>query len=932
MPSEVKVLDSGEVLRARMLDSQSITNREALKDKIHDIHNYMRNNGAGYGMNALKVFNVLYGLKKIEEHKLLDKVNLKRPECDFSYLLNLANQNQVEDIPAVIFGQVLPSIFGSDIASFLFYRIPQNIKGDVFVHLIKEIDKITHIEKTCNVLLSGKIYEYFIGRDQNAISELGAYFTDRHIVDYIFKKLHELDLLAHNNGEIPTMIDMFGGSGGFTTGYINFMNEQYPGEVDWKTQIKKVFHFDMNEDVIKSAALEFFCLTGVIPDMNKLKYKNSFADEFIKENSNKSETYELVITNPPYGGDTIKKSDAQIKREKIKEFIKTQMKNVKDKEKIKKLEEQLKEIEGQEKVEKKETEKKKVCLASCSKRINKFAKKYELKGNDKESCSLMLMMDLLKEDGVCVGVLKEGVFFNRIYKDLRKCLIENFNVLEVISVPQDQFENTSTKTSIIIFTNSEEKTTEIKFKELVVERYEEDAFEEIDDKVYLTENKGDIKDVYDQMVSTASKDELLENTICSLNGKDYKKKELKPGKGYELVKIGNICKCLPTTKHYTNIGGKNGKYRFYNSSQEQTLFVDFCEVNEQSIILGQGGSFSIHFDKKFTPSKHVCVIQSINNDIIQLQYIYYIIPILQTLFVSNGSVMSWLNKNNIKEFDIPIPKSKEKIKEWVDKISKPYEYKMAKEAELRELEKQVQDKIQEIVENEECEEVELGYISDINMGATPSTKNSKNWENGKHKWVSIADMNNTVIYDTKKKLTDTGIKNMKLIPKNSILMSFKLTIGKVSLAGCDLYCNEAIVYINSKVKNIPQMFLLYLLKVCDIQKYARGTIGIGNLNKEILTNLKLKIPKNQKLINKLDKLFAKIEVLHEEIKQSDTLYKRYIEELGNEAILSENNTSQSNAKTTIVSKEEDTQSNDEEETKEIKVKTKSKSKKKVIEA
>ena len=55
---------------------------------------------------------------------------------------------------------------------------------------IKEINKITLIEKTCNVLLSGKIYEYFIGRDESAISELGAYFTDRHIVDYILQKLN----------------------------------------------------------------------------------------------------------------------------------------------------------------------------------------------------------------------------------------------------------------------------------------------------------------------------------------------------------------------------------------------------------------------------------------------------------------------------------------------------------------------------------------------------------------------------------------------------------------------------------------------------------------------------------------------------------------------------------------------------------------------
>ena len=45
--------------------SNNVSNKEALKDKIHEIHNYLRNNGAGYGMNALKVFNLLYGLKKI---------------------------------------------------------------------------------------------------------------------------------------------------------------------------------------------------------------------------------------------------------------------------------------------------------------------------------------------------------------------------------------------------------------------------------------------------------------------------------------------------------------------------------------------------------------------------------------------------------------------------------------------------------------------------------------------------------------------------------------------------------------------------------------------------------------------------------------------------------------------------------------------------
>ncbi len=44
-------------------------------------------------------------------------------------------------------------------------------------------------------------------------------------------------------------------------------------------------------------------------------------------------------------------------------------------------------------------------------------------------------MDIVDIDGTVIGVLKEGLFFNKIYKDLRKCLIQNFNVREIISIP-----------------------------------------------------------------------------------------------------------------------------------------------------------------------------------------------------------------------------------------------------------------------------------------------------------------------------------------------------------------------------------------------------------------------------------------------------------------------------------------------------------------
>lgn len=63
-----------------------ITTREQLKEHVHDMHNYMRNNGAGYGMTALKIFNVFYGLKLIEP--LIDNGKMSisgDPNIDLQY-------------------------------------------------------------------------------------------------------------------------------------------------------------------------------------------------------------------------------------------------------------------------------------------------------------------------------------------------------------------------------------------------------------------------------------------------------------------------------------------------------------------------------------------------------------------------------------------------------------------------------------------------------------------------------------------------------------------------------------------------------------------------------------------------------------------------------------------------------------------------------
>ena len=869
-------------------ENSSVSNKEALRDKIHEIHNYIRNNGIGYGMSGLKVFNVLYGLKKIEENGLIDKVGLLRPQCDFSYLLKLANEYEDEKLAELIFGDVLTSIAESKLRGILFYEIPQAIRANVFIYLIQEIDKITMIEKKCNVLLSGKIYEYFIGRDESAISELGAYFTDRHITKYCLKKVNPK---LNEDGSIKTMIDMFGGSGGFTTEYINHLNERYSQQIDWNNEINKIYHYDINEDVIKSAALEFFCLTGVFPKMDNLRYRNSFTYEF------GDEKYDYIFTNPPYGGDKSYKSGTQIKRDKIKEYIKKDLSStISDSVRIKR-QKQLKKIELQMKQEKQDEDRRRVCLYSSSIRINRFARSNNIKGNDKESCSLILMMDLLEVGGTAVGVLKEGVFFNKTYKDLRKCLIEKFNVREVISVPSDQFENTTTKTSIIIFDNTEEKTKEVVFRELVVERYTEDKFAEVFDEIVVIENKGDIKKVCDNIVSTATKEDILNNRNCSLSGKDYKKREIIVGDGYELVKLGDICEYqngfafkktdykssgvpLITITHI-----KNEKIIFNNNNYiEENDRYNKYEIKKNDVIISLTGkkpklcSIAINdLNTKLYLNQRCALLRNfkkITNHYFASIFNGYMLDYINK-YIGNGSNQENISLSDILNIPIPIPKSQSKIQEWVDKISKPYNEKNTKQNKIKELEAYVKDRIKYIEENEECNELKfddvLKYVRKKNKYHASDGKNK-----GKYRFYTSSQ--DKILYRD-----DYEFENTHILIGRGGNGSLHLT-SKFSVSHDDVY----VLTTKSKEFNLIYIYNYIRSNIKLIEDSFKGST-IKHSSKYALSKLKLRIPKNKQLIKELEPTFQQIETLHQEVKEAETLYKQYIQELSEEAIPKDKN-------------------------------------------
>jgi len=165
----------------------------------------------------------------------------------------------------------------------------------------------------------------------------------------------------------------------------------------------------------------------------------------------------------------------------------------------------------------------------------------------------------------------------------------------------------------------------------------------------------------------------------------------------------------------------------------------------------------------------------------------------------------------------------------------------------------------------------LGEVCEIELGKTPYRKDKPYWDTEKQTnnvWVSIADMQNTkdkFIYDSKEYISNKAVPISKIVKKGTLLLSFKLTIGRLAFAGKDLFTNEAIAALSIKDNKLIDKFYLYnYLLFFDWDKATEGESKVKGktLNKTKLKELEIIIPplpEQKRIISILDKVFSVIE-------------------------------------------------------------------------
>ena len=809
------------------------------------------------GEKALRNMSYLLILKLIEPH-LGGEIDIDTYEYDFSHIEDEMIENHKNKLLEIVrFSKLalekddnIPvnmKYLWDDILSV--HPSTKNIflkgKGFDIQHKStykKLIDKLNSLDLTnMEYDVLGNAYEEVI-QDIMTGKVLGQFFTQP-LVKKLMVKL--IDPQIHPDGKIDTCCDPTMGTGGFLITYLKYILQQAETkniQPDWNfIKTEGLYGKEIEPDTYQLAVSNMLISSGHM-------FENLDRGDSIREPITKK--FDNILANPPFGIKGLKYDDFQspLKSEYI-----------------------------------------------------------PIRTDNAVSLFIQAIIYMLKIEGKCAVVLPDGQdLFSKSNSTLvmiREYLMKTCDLKEIIYLPSGIFTYTSIKTCVFYFVKKIEGTEVLKTtpkksktkKEIMDYKFSE-THQTTNVKFYEYNPLEDEK----KILVEVHIDKIVSNSY-SLNYAEYMKDETEEEQyeeGVVVKSLGEICKFLPKSKRQASYGKKYGIYPFFKSSIKVDSYVDEPDYEEESLIIGDGGESNINYGVKFSTSDHCYILQNKNKLLLNLKYTYYYLfhnlELMKQLYT--GVAIKNISKTNIEGIKIPIPSldKQQEIVKYLDFIyEKANKTSNEKIAELKQLNEFCLNN-QKIFGKNSVKT--LGEICKFDIGGTPSRSKNEYYENGNNLWVSVRELNGGYIYDTKEKITDLGVKNssVKLFTKDTILFSFKLSIGKTAIVGNPLYTNEAIAGILSKNNDLlNNKYLYYYLTINDFSKLGSGILGNGSLNKKSLEQVKILIPslKRQKEIIEYCEFNDNIiKQLEKEIENNKNIAQQFITGIINNNIEEENGT------------------------------------------
>jgi type I restriction enzyme S subunit len=185
----------------------------------------------------------------------------------------------------------------------------------------------------------------------------------------------------------------------------------------------------------------------------------------------------------------------------------------------------------------------------------------------------------------------------------------------------------------------------------------------------------------------------------------------------------------------------------------------------------------------------------------------------------------------------------------------------------------------------------FGNLVDYKLGKTPPRASAAYWKEGKYPWVSISDMTpHGVVTETAEKVSQAAYDTVfrgKLVPEGSLLMSFKLTIGRMSRLGIPAFHNEAIISFQPDPEKLSDVYLSYYLSQINYKDYQDTAIKGQTLNKGKLNALEIALPplpEQKKIAHILSTVQRAIEAQERIIQTTTELKKALMHKLFTEGL------------------------------------------------
>lgn len=185
------------------------------------------------------------------------------------------------------------------------------------------------------------------------------------------------------------------------------------------------------------------------------------------------------------------------------------------------------------------------------------------------------------------------------------------------------------------------------------------------------------------------------------------------------------------------------------------------------------------------------------------------------------------------------------------------------------------------------ERVKLGEICKIVSGSTPKTNVAEYWD-GDVDWITPAELTDEtyVVEESQRKITDIAVQKngLKPFPKGTVILSSRAPIGKVAIAGKEMYCNQGFKNLICSDKIDSRYLYWYLKSKTDyLNSLGRGAT-FKEISKSIVENIEIFLPDLQEQItysNILEKCQNVILLQKKQLGELDALIKsRFIEMFG----------------------------------------------------